>query len=97
MLVEGIIALQVMLSNQPCVKTMEFNFLILSTHSSFYNAILGRHSLNKIGAIISNPNLLMKFPTNQGKEQVKVNQQLARRCYMASLTKTQGVREGNVE
>ena len=64
--VEGTVNLQVMLSNQPRVKTMEVDFLMVSTHSSAYNAILGQPSLNKVGAIISTPHLLMKFLTNQG-------------------------------
>ena len=31
-----------------------------------YNALLGRSSLNKLGAIVSTPHLAMKFPTEKG-------------------------------
>ena len=61
MLVEGIMALQVMLSSQPCVKTVKVDFLIISIHNNAYNAILRKLSLNKIGAIVLIPHLLMKF------------------------------------
>ena len=86
-LVKGRMALQVMLGNQPCVKIVDVDFLIMSTHNSAYNTILGKPSLNKIGTIVSTPHLLMKFPTSQGIGQVRVDQQLARQCYMAILKK----------
>jgi len=31
-----------------------------------YNILLGRPSLNKLGAIVSTPNLAMKFPIEDG-------------------------------
>jgi len=32
-----------------------------------YNALLGKSSLNKLGAIVSTPHLAMKFPTEKGE------------------------------
>ena len=62
--VEGIITLQMTLSNHMCTKAMEVNFLIVSAHNDAHNVILRRLSLKKIGAIISTPHLLMNFPTS---------------------------------
>ena len=59
------ITLQFNLKFQPWIKSVEVNFLIVSTYNNAYNAILRRPFLNKIGAIISTPYLLMKFSTNQ--------------------------------
>ena len=72
---------------------MEVSFLILSTHNSAYNVILERLSLNKIRAIVSAPHLLMKFLTNQGIGQIQADQQMAKWCYMASLTKKHKVEQ----
>ena len=82
-----------MLGSQPNVKTVEIDFLIMSTHNGAYNVILGWPSLNKIKAIVLTPHLLMKFPTNHVVGQVRVNQQIAKHYYMASLTKNQGIEQ----
>ena len=71
--VEDIVAFQMTLGSQPCVKTMEVNFLMVSAHDNTYNAILGRPSLNRIEVIISTPHLLMKFLIGQGIGQVGAN------------------------
>ena len=72
--VDNTVRLQLTVSTQSCIKMVEIDFLIISTHNSTYNTILGRPSLNKIGAIISTPHLLMKFPTNRGIGQVRADQ-----------------------
>ena len=82
---DGTMTLQLIVNNQPCVKTVEVDFLIITNYNNVYNAILGRPSLIKIKAIVSSPHLLMKFPTSQGVGQVRVDQQVVRRCYMASM------------
>ena len=76
--VDDAIRLQLTTGTQPCVKTMEIDFLVVSTRNNAYNTILGRSSLNKIRAIISTPHLLMKFLTNKGIGQVRADQQVAR-------------------
>ena len=60
----NIVTLQVMVGSQSCVKIVEVDFLIVSTHSSTYNTILGKLSLNRIRAIVLTSHLLMKFPTS---------------------------------
>ena len=48
--------------------------------------ILGRSTLNKIGAVISIASLIMKFFTDKGEiAAVKADKVKARRCYNASL------------
>ena len=94
--VEGTVALQVMLSSQLHIKTMEVDFLVVSTHNNACNAILDRPLLNKIGVIIFTPHSLMKYPTNQGTGQVRADQQMAR-PYMASLIKSKKVEQSRVD
>jgi len=50
-----------------------------------YNALLGRPSLNKLGAIVSTPHLAMKFSTEHGDVAiVYADQRTTRECYVAS-------------
>jgi len=59
---------------------------MLINASTSYNVLLGRSSLNKLGAIVSTPHLAMKFPTEKGEiATVYVNQKDARECYAAGL------------
>ena len=51
-----------------------------------YNILLGRPSLNQLGAIVSTPHLIMKFPSSMADViTVHVNQKTAKECYAASL------------
>ena len=52
--------------------------------SSAYNALMGRTTLNQLGAIVSTPHLCMKFPTPKGIATVKADQKMARHCYNES-------------
>jgi len=66
-------------------KTILIRFLIVDAPTS-YNVLLGRPSLNTLGAIVSTPYLAMKFPSPSGNIfTVHCDQRLARECYMASL------------
>ncbi|KAL0458087.1 UNVERIFIED_CONTAM: hypothetical protein Slati_0435900 [Sesamum latifolium] len=59
----GEIALPISLGEEPCTKTIIANFLIVDTEHPSYNIILGRPTLNAIGAVISTSCLKIKFPT----------------------------------
>jgi len=60
-------------------------YLIVDVNTS-YNVLLGRPSLNKLGAIVSTPHLAMKFPTERGDvATVYADQRTTRECYVASL------------
>jgi len=45
-------------------KRIKIMYLIVDACTS-YNVLLGRSSLNKLGAIVSTPHLAMKFPTEK--------------------------------
>ncbi|KAG6732462.1 hypothetical protein I3842_01G179400 [Carya illinoinensis] len=64
----------------PTTTTMT-DFLVVKASSS-YNAILGRPTLNHMRAITSTYHLKMKFPTDGGMGEARVEQALARECYL---------------
>ena len=69
-------------------KAIKVKYLVVDACTS-YNALLGRSSLNKLGAIVSTPHLAMKFPTKKGEiATVYVNQRDDRECYAAGLKMT---------
>ena len=66
-------------------RTISVRYIVVDVNTS-YNALLGRPSLNKLGAIVSKPHLAMKFPSDRGSvATVYANQKTARECYVASL------------
>jgi len=66
-------------------KTIPIRFLIVDAPTS-YNILLGRPSLNTLGAVVFTPHLAMKFPAPSGDIlTIHYDQRLARECYMASL------------
>jgi len=74
--------------NRDC-RTIKIRYLLVDAETS-YNILIGRSSLNKLGAIVSTPHLAMKFPADnpsRGREVVTLHadQKTARECYAASL------------
>jgi len=66
-------------------KTIPICYMVVEAHTS-YNVLLGRPSINALGAIVSTPHLAMKFPSPQGDIiTIHGDQRAARECYMASL------------
>ena len=66
-------------------KTLKIRYLVINANTS-YNILLGRSSLNKLGAIFSTPHLAMKFPSLSGDIlTIHVDQKVARECYAESL------------
>ncbi|XP_020202426.1 uncharacterized protein LOC109788172 [Cajanus cajan] len=66
-------------------KRVLVKYLLVDVVTS-YNILIGRPTLNQLGAIVSTPNLTMKFPGTDGRIiTIKANQQIARRCYAESL------------
>ena len=53
--------------------------------SSFYNAIIGRPTLNSWKIVTSTYHLSVKFPIEYGVGQVQGNQLVARECYLVML------------
>jgi len=66
-------------------KTIPIRYPVVDAHTS-YNMLLGRPSLNSLGAIVSIPHLALKFPSASGDIlTIHDNQKAARECYLASL------------
>jgi len=66
-------------------KAIPIRFLIVDAPTS-YNVLLGRPSLNTLGAVVSTPHLAMEFPSPSGDIlAIHCDKRLARECYMASL------------
>ncbi|KAJ1685137.1 hypothetical protein LUZ63_016527 [Rhynchospora breviuscula] len=82
----GTIELEVEFGENPnsVIKTVKF---IVVNAPSAYNAILGRKSLNDLGAVASTKHLMIKFPTRLGVGVVKGDQQKARECYQVAMAK----------
>ena len=68
----------------PMQLTRQLDFLVVDCPSS-YNVIIGRPTLNKWKAALSIYCLKVKFPIDNGVDEVKVDQVLARECYQAVL------------
>ena len=64
--------------------TRQLDFLVVDCPSS-YNVIIGRPTLNRWKAAMSTYCLKVKFPTDNGVNEVKGDQILARECYQAVL------------
>ena len=62
----------------------DIDFLVMDCPSS-YNVIIRQPALNKFKASTSTYYLKMKFPTENGVEEVWGDQVLARECYQAAL------------
>lgn len=77
---EGVISLPVLFGADKYQVTEIVDFLVVNIHSRF-NVVLGRRTLCKIGAVMSQPHLCMKFPTLDGVGIVRVNQKMARNYY----------------
>ncbi|XP_020209685.1 uncharacterized protein LOC109794654, partial [Cajanus cajan] len=67
------------------MKTVLVQYLVVDAQSS-YSILIGRPTLNKLGAIVSTPHLKVKYPLPSGAVGVlKVDQEVARKCYGDSL------------
>ena len=80
----GTISLSVVVGVYPRQITKDMNFLVVDC-PSFYNAIIGRPTLNSWKAVTSTYHLSDKFPTEHEVGQVQRDQMAARECYLAML------------
>ena len=67
-----------------CQATITVRFLIVDAPSA-YNMLLGRTSLNSIGAVPSAYPMVIKFVIANGVGMVRGNQCIAKECYSASM------------
>jgi len=63
---KGYINLATTFGRRSATRKIKIRYLVVDACMS-YNALLGRSSLNKLGAIVSTPHLAMKFPTEKGE------------------------------
>ena len=66
-------------------RSFTIRYLLVDADTSYF-PLIGRKTLNELGAIVSTPHLKMKFPTlTEETVTVKANQKQARQCYAESL------------
>ena len=75
----GIITLTVIARTYPTQVTMEIDFLIVDSPST-YKIIFRRPTLNRLRAVTSTYYLKVKFPTAHRVEEIRGDQVLAREC-----------------
>ncbi|GKV05528.1 hypothetical protein SLEP1_g17529 [Rubroshorea leprosula] len=83
--VEGVLTLHVAFGSGRTYVTPSVRFLVVKMASSF-NIVIGRPTLTEIRAVISQSHLCMKFPTPMGIATLRGNQEVARHCYITSVT-----------
>jgi hypothetical protein len=62
---KGYVDLKVSFGQKPDINTVMIRFIVVDCPSA-YNAILGRPTLNHLGAIVSTVHFAMKFPGEKG-------------------------------
>ena len=64
----------------PNIRRVIVRYLVLAC-STTYNVLIGRYTINDIGAVISTPHLKMKYPTKNGNMGVlAVELRVAKEC-----------------
>ncbi|GKV41128.1 hypothetical protein SLEP1_g48700 [Rubroshorea leprosula] len=86
--VEGVLTMNVAFGSGRSYVTPSVRFLVVKMASSF-NVIIGRPTLTEIRAMVSQSHLCMKFPTPTGIATLRGNQEVARHCYITSVTQPQ--------
>ncbi|GKV05603.1 hypothetical protein SLEP1_g17595 [Rubroshorea leprosula] len=86
--VEGVLTMNVAFESGRTYVTPSVRFLVVKM-PSFFNVVIGRPTLTKIQAVVSQSHLCMKFPTLMGIATLKGNQEVARHCYLTSVTRPQ--------
>ncbi|XP_020209660.1 uncharacterized protein LOC109794625, partial [Cajanus cajan] len=71
--------------DQRSFREIKIRYIVVHANTS-YNILLGRPSINALGAIVSTPHLSMKFSSRDGQViTVHADQKTARECYLSSL------------
>jgi len=87
----GHIELKTTFTDGTTSRTANIMYLVVNAPST-YNILLGRPSLNRIGAIASTRHMKMKMPSLEGIViTIKSDQKEAKRCYENSLKTKRGV------
>ncbi|GKV11612.1 hypothetical protein SLEP1_g22854 [Rubroshorea leprosula] len=83
--VEGVLTLHVAFGSGRTYVAPLVRFFVVKMASSF-NIVIGRPTLTEIRAVVSQSHLCMKFPTPMGIATLRGNQEVARHCYITSIT-----------
>ncbi|GKV43770.1 hypothetical protein SLEP1_g51023 [Rubroshorea leprosula] len=86
--VEGVLTMNVAFGSGRSYVTPTVRFSVVKMASSF-NVVIGRPTLTEIRAVVSQSHLCMKFPTPTGIATLRGNQEVARHCYITSVTQPQ--------
>jgi len=69
-------------------RTLTVRYILVDADTT-YNVLIGRRTLNQLGAIVSTPHMAMKYPASNGMIiKVKADPKETRQCYMQSLKVT---------
>ncbi|XP_025607961.1 uncharacterized protein [Arachis hypogaea] len=80
----GFIPLHITFGKGMKSKTLSIDFIVIDV-GSVYNPLIGKITLNRLGAVVSNSHLCMKFPIPEGIATIRGDQKLAKKCYNESL------------
>ncbi|GKV02683.1 hypothetical protein SLEP1_g15081 [Rubroshorea leprosula] len=83
--VEGVLTLHVAFGSGRTYVAPSVRFLVVKMAFSF-NIVIDRPTLTEIRAVVSQSHLCMKFPTPMGITTLRGNQEVARHCYITSVT-----------
>ncbi|GKV06415.1 hypothetical protein SLEP1_g18313 [Rubroshorea leprosula] len=86
--VEGVLTMNVAFESGRNYVTPSVRFLVVKMASSF-NVVIGQPTLIEIRAVVSQSHLCMKFLTPMGIATLRGNQEVARHCYITSVTRPQ--------
>ena len=87
----GHIKLRTTFTDGTTLRTANIRYLVVNAPSA-YNILLGRPTLNRIGAIASTRHMKMKLPSLKGTViTIKSDQKEAKKCYENSLKTKRGV------
>jgi len=90
--VRGYVKLRTTFFNDIATRMITIRYIVVNA-SSAYNLLLGRPSLNILGAVASTTHMKMKLPSSEGGViTIKSNQKTTRKCYESSLKNRRGRR-----
>ena len=87
----GSVELRTTFTDGATARTEKIKYLVVNAPFA-YNILLGRPTLNRLGAVPSTRHMKLKIPSMEGVViTIKSDQKEARRCYENSLKQRRGV------